>query len=398
MSAAHASPDIRRRLKERLLALPPRAFELFAGELLTFVGLHDVAVTSYVGDSGIDANGVLVSASGLIRVPTGVQVKRHRQNVQRPDIDRFIGALGGRFHHGIFITTAGYAPQALAKARSSPLVHVETIGGDAVVALMRRHRLGLVDDETIDEAYFAGFASQEPAPGRLRDGRAAYAASGDATTPVAPEEDLISLRALGYLLRVDPTTIRAWIERGRLAPDRHGGSARGEGIFFRRDRVETIRASLGRAQLPTTGAEWRQAFLDFARSRTLSKSYKPVLLKALIRLVDRSGEVPLDALVAEFHAFYLDRYERGLPVEFGVPLLADPTRAAPAALRRLLLRYPLDRFVIQGFLALDPSGAVVRFAPPLWAELRAYELLELLASADEQLRFYYARGAVGHRA
>jgi len=89
-----SNPDIRRQLKDRLLALPPRAFELFAGELLTFIGLQDVRVTNYVGDSGIDANGRLVSESGLVRVPTGVQVKRHRQNVQRPDVDRFIGALG----------------------------------------------------------------------------------------------------------------------------------------------------------------------------------------------------------------------------------------------------------------------------------------------------------------
>jgi hypothetical protein len=38
-------PDIRRRIRIRLLALPPRAFELFAGDLLVFVGLRDVAVT-----------------------------------------------------------------------------------------------------------------------------------------------------------------------------------------------------------------------------------------------------------------------------------------------------------------------------------------------------------------
>lgn len=385
-------PDIRRRLKERLLALPPRAFELFAGELLTFIGLQEVRVTSYVGDSGIDANGVLVDDTGLIRVPTGVQVKRHRQNVQRPDIDRFIGALGGRFHHGIFITTGGYAPQALAKARSSPLVRVNTVSGDAVVDLMRRHHLGVIDDETLDEEYFVGFESQELAPDRVRDERKGYEAGSNTFLPVPPEEDLVSLRALSYILRVDTTTIRAWIERGQLTPDRHSGSSRGEGIFFRRDRIEAIQANMGRARRPVTGAEWRQEFLDFARSRNLTKSYKPVLLKALIKLVNRRGEVLLDALVAEFHAFYLERHQRGLPVEFGVPLLADPSLASPAEVRRLVLRYPLDRFLIQGFLEFDPASEIVRFASPLWTELRAHELLEVLVNADEQLDYYYTRG------
>ena len=38
-------PDIRRQLKQRLLALPPRAFELFAGDLLVYIGLQNIAVT-----------------------------------------------------------------------------------------------------------------------------------------------------------------------------------------------------------------------------------------------------------------------------------------------------------------------------------------------------------------
>jgi restriction endonuclease Mrr len=52
----------------------------------------------------------------LITIPAGVQVKHHRANVQRADIDRFIGALSGQFSQKIFITTVGYAPQAAQKA------------------------------------------------------------------------------------------------------------------------------------------------------------------------------------------------------------------------------------------------------------------------------------------
>ena len=73
------NPDIRRQLRTHLYALSPRAFELFAGELLSFIGLRHVEVTRYSGDGGIDAHGDLISASELICVPTGVQVKRHRE-------------------------------------------------------------------------------------------------------------------------------------------------------------------------------------------------------------------------------------------------------------------------------------------------------------------------------
>ena len=84
----HLQPQI----KDRLYALSPRAFELFAGDLLTFLGLAAVTVTRYRGDGGIDASCELVSG-GILRVPAGVQVKRLRQAVPRPEMDRFVGAL-----------------------------------------------------------------------------------------------------------------------------------------------------------------------------------------------------------------------------------------------------------------------------------------------------------------
>src|SRR3989441_12954001 len=119
---SHAShppinPDIKRELKKQLLTMSARSFEFFAGEFLVYVGLEAVSVTRYIGDGGIDAQGSLVA--GVFRIPVGVQVKRHKNNVQRPDIDKFIGALSGRFSQGMFMTTANYAPSALQKASTS---------------------------------------------------------------------------------------------------------------------------------------------------------------------------------------------------------------------------------------------------------------------------------------
>jgi hypothetical protein len=39
------------------------------------------------------------------------------------------------------------------------------------------------------------------------------------TIDLKPEEDLISLNALGYALRVDPTRVRRWVENETLRPD-----------------------------------------------------------------------------------------------------------------------------------------------------------------------------------
>lgn len=384
----YTNANLHHQLKEQLLSLHPRAFELVAGDLLTCIGLEDVRLTRYVGDEGIDASGFLVIGDGLVRIPTGVQVKRHRQNVQRVDIDRFIGALGGRFSHGLFITTAGYARQALAKAHSSPLIRIDTIDGHRVIELMQHHHLGVTTDQRIDTSYFTSFEAQV---GRqVHEKREVY--TTDSTQiPIPPEQDLISLQALSYKLRVDPTTIRAWVERGRLIPDQP------QGLLFRRDRLEAIRSELGRPNIPIHGSEWRQEFLNFAKSRHLTRSYKPVLLKLLLKLVNSRGEIALNDLATAFHTFYIEREQLGLPTEFGADLLARPAEAEPAAVRRLMLRYPLDRFLIQGFLELIGGGEMVRFKPELWAELRAHELLELLAVTDEQLRYYYERKGQDHR-
>lgn len=387
MSSPPLNPDIRRQLKGRLLDLSPRAFELFAGDLLVYVGLQDVAVTRYIGDGGIDAHGEIVTHSGIVRIPTGVQVKRHRHNVQRSDIDRFIGALSGSYAQGIFITTASYAAQALTKASSS-FPRVTPVNGDQVIALMLQHQLGLTTTAArpqLDQLYFDTFEQQAAQPAQhLREQPESYQAA-------PPEDDLITLRALSYALRVDTTTIRDWIEQGKLLPDSQARAGNRDNYFFRRDRVDQLRRDLVRSALPASDAEWRQAFLDFTRSRQLSKSYKPVLLKALLKLVDRNGEVKLNDLAHEFRAFYIERKQAGLAPEFGVTLLDDPEAASLDAVKRLIVKYPLDRFLIKGFLEYAPAEQIVRFAPRLWHELRVYELLDIQASLEQQLRAYYQR-------
>jgi len=388
--------DLRHRIKDRLLALPPRAFELFAGDLLEFMGLSHVSVTRYSRDGGIDAVASLETSAALISIPIGVQVKRYRGNVPLADIDRFIGALSGRFIQGMFITTAGYSRQAMLKAAEG-VPHVATVDGDQVVALMLRYRLGVAGmdgaADALDEAYFGDYEGQASVrPRRMEEQPEAYQVGMEAETVevVRREDDLISLRALSHALRVDSSVLRRWIERGQLQPDQPRVSAQG-GLFFRRDRIEAIRAELLGKARPDNPEAWRQEFLDFARSRNLSKSYKPVMLKALLKLVNRDGEASMDALTEAFRAFYVARRRGALPVEFGPPDLSDPLSVSDAHLRQLIVKNPLERFLIKGFLEYLPDIGVVRFAPQLWSELRFWELLDVERSADEQLEYYYAR-------
>src|SRR5947209_346454 len=200
--------------------MSPRAFELFAGEFLVYAGLERISVTRYIGDGGTDAEGDLIA--GQFRLPVGIQIKRYRNNVQRNDIDRFIGALSGRFPQGVFMTTANYGKHALRKASYSIPI-ILTLTGDQVISIMLDNGLGLKSlgnkqKLVIDSDYFATFEAQKQLLTRkIHESRQdhttdspsndAEAVAGEKTIELTSEEDLISLNALGYSLRVDPNRV-----------------------------------------------------------------------------------------------------------------------------------------------------------------------------------------------
>ncbi len=385
--------------------MSPRAFELFAGEFLVYVGLEKVSVTRYIGDGGIDAEGFLIA--GQFRLPVGIQVKRYRKNVQRNDIDRFIGALSSNFPQGIFMTTANYGKNALEKA-SKTIPRILTLTGDQVVSIMVDNSLGLkllqgnAQKLVIDPDYFATFEAQKQLLMRkLYESRQGHlfdpslndieVVSEEKPIELTPEEDLISLNALGYTLSVDPNRVRRWLESGKLEADEYQITGERITYYFRCDRIERIRSELEIEAKPVSSEEWRQEFLDFAKSRNLSKSYKPVLVKAVFKLVDRDGKVKMEDLVKEFRDFYVQRAMSGLPAEFRVPLLKDPVLASDNAIRRLIINNPLERFLIKNYFEYDSDEGILQIAPQLWQELRHYEMLDVLKSADEQIAYYYKR-------
>ncbi|HYT44582.1 MAG TPA: restriction endonuclease [Methylomirabilota bacterium] len=401
-----SNPDIKRELKNQLLNMSPRGFELFAGEFLVYVGLEKVSVTRYIGDGGIDAEGDLIAST--FRIPVGVQVKRYRKNVQRTDIDKFIGALSGRFSEGLFVTTANYGATASKKA-SVNIPKILTLNGDQVTSIMLENKLGLQlpregsEKLRIDPEYFAAFEARKILLSRkIEESRQTYITDSNDNNPdkindtntidLNPEDDLISINALGYALRIDPNTLRRWIESGKLQVDGSQTIRERSNYFVRRDRIEKIREDLNLQARPISSDQWRQEFLDYTKSRLLSKSYKPVLVKALFKLVDREGKAKMDDIVKEFRAFYVQRAISGLDVEFGVPLLRDPMQASDKELKRLIIQMPLERFRIKNYFEYNEEDDTVQIAPQLWQDLRYYEIIDVLKSADEQITYYYKRG------
>lgn len=98
------------------------------------------------GDGGVDGV-VREDALGLDLIY--VQAKKWQNNVQRPDIQRFFGALHGQgATKGVFITTSDFSPQAREYA-DSVTPRVILVNGQQLAELMIDHSVGV----TVEHAY-----------------------------------------------------------------------------------------------------------------------------------------------------------------------------------------------------------------------------------------------------
>ena len=131
---------------------------------------------------------------------------------------------------------------------------------------MVEHSLGLRTSATnterldIDFDYFMAFEamkgflsrqiSESPQSYSTDSSTSNSQSTDEQSIDLKPEEDLISLNALGYALRVDPARVRRWVENETLRPDVSQASGERTSYYFRRDRIEQIRKSLGLENIP----------------------------------------------------------------------------------------------------------------------------------------------------
>jgi len=122
--------------------MDPYQFEDLIRRLLEEMGYQDVETTSPANDKGVDVVGNI--EVGITAVREVVQVKRHRQNIQRPVLDALRGSLH-RFGavRGTIITTAGYSKGTRDAAFEHGAAPITLIDGEKVLDLLIEHELGV---------------------------------------------------------------------------------------------------------------------------------------------------------------------------------------------------------------------------------------------------------------
>jgi len=201
---------------------------------------------------------------------------------------------------------------------------------------------------------------------------------------------MISSSDLEMELATTEGKIREAAKRGAVTPDHELALGERNYYYFRRERIEEIRVQLG---LPRVDDESiRSLFLDFVERMDMAASYKPVMIQAIIDLLDGQGRARLDEVVRKFLDFYLRRQQAGLLVERANARMANPGSLTLDMARDVMLSMPFRKFEQRKFLLHDRQDlAFIRFAPSLWRQLKPADLSAIKSTCDAKIASYYER-------
>lgn len=80
---------------------------------------------------------------GLATMNVAFQCRRWQGNVNRPEVDKFRGAIQGEFEQGVFFTTSDFTPDARDASLKRGAVPIILLNGDSIVELMMDKGLGV---------------------------------------------------------------------------------------------------------------------------------------------------------------------------------------------------------------------------------------------------------------
>lgn len=200
---------------------------------------------------------------------------------------------------------------------------------------------------------------------------------------------MLSLYELEAQLGASEGSVRNAVERGSINPDHTLTLGDRVYHYFKEDRLEEVREALGIPKLADDDVKER--FLTYAAEMDMTTSYKPVMLSALLDCVDDRGQAKIADVVSKFRQFYEHRQATGLSVERPKSEMAKIATLDDAAIQRVMLRMPFEKFERRRFMEYARDLAYIRFVPRLWRQLKPDDLDNLGSTCRNAIGRYYRR-------
>ncbi len=163
--------EFKKNLRNLLLKLHPRKFEVLIRLLLEEMGFDETDTTSYGNDKGIDVRGILRS-NPLSEVKVAIQAKRWTGNIGSGVVRDLRGSLKvADSEQGLIITPSGFTPSAKQEAQSSGKTPIRLIDGNQLVDLLIEYNVGVENIEyvipTLDSDYWTEVLGVTPETGKV---------------------------------------------------------------------------------------------------------------------------------------------------------------------------------------------------------------------------------------
>ena len=132
-----------------------------------------------------------------------------------------------------------------------------------------------------------------------------------------------------------------------------------------------------------------QDFFEYCRTTPISYAYKMVLILAFFRHADSMGSMQIDDAVQFFREFYDDRRSKGLRIEKGNSIFADPS-AASGSLRRNIIDNPVKALKSGGYFTYDSKSELFSMRYFVWNKLSASDKEETMNICRQRLDQYFS--------
>ena len=194
-----------------------------------------------------------------------------------------------------------------------------------------------------------------------------------------------------FVRRVDvqTETIERYVREGKLVPDLVVPMSEHRTFkYFKEETLERYARQYGWTLIDDSNR--KELFLEMVRQMDMSYSYKPVLIKAILRHADEKGRIQLADIVAYFRTYYEGRRAAGLVVEKPNSLFARGGYTDKEAERNILAN-PFKRFEDMQMLRHTRTLGIVQVDESVWKKLTAGEKAEMEKICEEKLEQYFSR-------
>lgn len=205
------------------------------------------------------------------------------------------------------------------------------------------------------------------------------------------EEAAGMVSQMEFVRRVDiqAETIERYVREGKLIPDLIVPMSEHRTFkYFKEESLGKYAQEFGWTLIDEGNR--KEIFMDMVRKMDMSYSYKPVLIKALLKHADEKGRIKLDDIADYFRSFYEKRRREGLSVEKKNSIFYKGDYTDSEA-KRNILSNPFKRFEDMQMMRHTKNLGIVQVDELVWKRLSDEEKAEIEKICDEKLRDYYLR-------